>query len=82
MTRGLKAVLAGVAAALASLLVSLPASVLIADRFSTTVNPLPSDNGELSFRATVTDVNLLPAIVLALAIFASALMWMRRREAR
>ena len=82
MTRGLKAILAGVSAALASLLVSLPATVAIAERFSTTVNPVPPANDALTFRATVTDVNLLPALLLALAIFAATFMWMGRREAR
>jgi len=82
MTRGLKAILAGVAAALASLLVSLPATVAIADRFSTTVNPVASANDELAFRTTVTDINVLPEVLLALAIFAATFMWMGRREAR
>jgi hypothetical protein len=82
MTRGLKAILAGVAVALASLLVSLPATVAIADRFSTTVNPVASANDELAFRTTVTDINVLPALLLALAIFAATFMWMGRREAR
>jgi hypothetical protein len=81
MTRGLKAILAGVAAALASLLVSLPATVII-ERFSTTVNPVLPPRDELTFRTTVTDVNLLPAFLLALSIFAAAFMWTRRREAR
>ena len=82
MTRGLKAILAGVAVALASLLVSLPATVAIADRFSTTVNPVASANDELAFRTTVTDINVLPALLLAVAIFAATFMWMGRREAR
>ena len=82
MTRRLKAILAGVAAAVASLLVSLPATVAIADGFSTTVNPVASANDELTFRTTVTDINLLPAFLLALSIFAAAFMWTRRREAR
>jgi len=82
MTRGLKAILAGVAVALASLLVSLPATVAIADRFSTTVNPVASANDELAFRTTVTDINVLPALLLAVAIFAATFMWMGRREVR
>ncbi|HEX7794483.1 MAG TPA: hypothetical protein VF456_09045 [Vicinamibacterales bacterium] len=81
MTRGLKAILAGVVAAVASLLVSLPVTVAIAERFSTTVNPAPSADDALTFRTTVTDVNLLPAFLLALAIFAATFVWMGRREA-
>lgn len=80
--RRLNAILAGVAAALASLLVSLPATVAIADRFSTSVNPVPLANDELTFRTTVTDVNVLPAFLLALAIFAATFVWMGRRQAR
>jgi hypothetical protein len=82
MTRRLKAILAGVAAAVASVLVSLPVTVVIAERLSTTINPVPSESDELTFRTTVTDVSLLPAIVLAVAIFAATFVWMRRREAR
>jgi ethanolamine transporter EutH len=81
MGRSLKALLAGVAAALASLVVSLPATVVIADRFSATVNQLPSANDELTFRAAVTDVNLLPAFLLAVVIFGTMFTWMRRRAA-
>jgi uncharacterized BrkB/YihY/UPF0761 family membrane protein len=82
MTGGLKAVLGGGAAALASLLVSLPATVVIAELQSTTVNPVPSADDELTFWTTVTDVNLLPAFLLAVAIFAATFTWMRRRQPR
>jgi hypothetical protein len=82
MTRALKTVLAGVAAAVASLVVSLPVSVVIAERFSPIITPLPSANDELTFQTSVTNVNLLPAFLVALAVFVATFTWMRRREAR
>jgi ABC-type sulfate transport system permease subunit len=82
MGRRFKALLAGVAAAVASLFVSLPATVVMAERFSSTVNQFSSANDEITFRTAVTDISLLPAFLLAVAAFVSTFIWMRRREAR
>jgi len=72
-------VLAALAAGVVSLFISVPVSVILAER-----RALPDSRfenaGELSFRASVFDVSLLPAFVIAAAIFAAMFVWMQRRR--
>jgi ethanolamine transporter EutH len=75
-----KAFFAGAAAAGASLFVSVPAGVIVAKRLSTPVNRLQAPGEGLSFQASFVEVNLVPAIGLALLIFVVAFVWMQRRH--
>ena len=83
MAQRLKAVFAGMAAVAVSLLVTVPASVILAEYRSTPVGQVQSSSDELSFSTRVIEVSLVPAIVCAAAIFVLTFLWVqRRRETR
>ena len=79
MARRRKAILAAFAAGVVSLFVSVPLSVIIAERRALSDSRLENAD-ELSFRASFFDVSLLPAFVIAAAIFAGMFVWMQRRK--
>jgi hypothetical protein len=80
MTRTLKAIFAGFAAAVASLSLSIPASVIVAERLSPPVNRAQTPADGLLFQASFVEVNLVPPIVLAVLTFVVAFTWMQRRR--
>jgi ethanolamine transporter EutH len=76
----MKAIVAGVAAGVASLFVSIPASVILAERLSSPAKQVQAAGDEFSFQASFVDVNLVPAIVLALLIVVVVFTWLERRR--
>jgi hypothetical protein len=83
MKRRLKAALVGVAAAVGSLLLSIPATAIIAARGlrPAQLDNMRTDGGGFEFQAEYIDVSLLPALVFAMLTFVVAFMWMLRRRA-
>jgi ethanolamine transporter EutH len=79
MARRLKGILAAFAAGVVSLLVSVPASVFIAERRAAP-NVLFERSGELSFQMSFIRVNLLPAFGIAVLVFVLSALWMQRRR--
>jgi len=77
----LKAVLGGLACGIVSLFVTVPASVILAER-RTAPTALERSGDGLSIRASFIDVNLLPSFVVASLIVVVAFIWMRRRRVR
>jgi len=64
---------------MASLFVTVPASVIIAER-RTVPTALERSGDGLSFYASFIDINLLPSFAVALLIFVAASAWMLRRR--
>jgi hypothetical protein len=82
MSHRLKAALAGLAAAVASLFLTLPATAIITSRLpAVQMDNLQTDGGGLEFQAAYIDVSLLPALVFAVLTFVMAFMWMLRTRA-
>ncbi len=77
----LKSILAGIAMAFGSLLISVPATLVIADRMLTTrLGPVDTTHGG----AQVGDfsINPLPAVVVALLAFLGTFYWTFRSGSR
>ena len=82
MTGRLKAAAAGCAAAVASLFLSIPATVIMAgSRQSAHMDNLPTSGSGFEFQAAYVDVSLLPALLVAVLTFVAAFIWMLRRHA-
>jgi hypothetical protein len=75
----LKAVLGGLACGIVSLFVTVPASVILAERRAAPTALERSGDG-LSIQASFVDVNLLPSFAVASLIVVVAFMWIRRRR--
>lgn len=80
MARRLKAVVISLAAGVASLFVSIPASVIVAERLSPSAKGVQAAGDGLSFQMTFVEVNLVPAIVVALVIVVVVFTWIQRRR--
>jgi hypothetical protein len=83
MTRRLRAALVGVALAVVSLMVTVPASVILALYWSSPITQTESSTEGFSFSVSTADVTLVPSLVCAVLIFGLAFLWVqRRREAQ
>jgi hypothetical protein len=77
----LKSILAGFAMALGSLLISVPASLMIADRILTSrLGPIDTTHG--GAQVGHISINPLPALVVALLAFLGSFYWTFRRGSR
>jgi hypothetical protein len=77
----LKSILAGIAMAFGSLLISVPATLVIADRMLTTrIGPIDTTHG--GAQVGHISINPLPALVVALLAFLGTFYWTFRRGSR
>jgi hypothetical protein len=75
----LKSVLAGIAAALVSLLITIPVTLTIADRIlMSRLGPIDTTHG--GAQVGHISVNPLPALLIGLLAFLSGFYWMFRRR--
>jgi hypothetical protein len=76
-----KSVLAGMAAALGSLFLSIPVTLTIAaGMLRSRVASIPTTHDGIEFQRSVIDVSLGPATGVALLAFLAGFSWMLRRE--
>ena len=83
MMRSVNAAVGALLAAGASLIVTVPATVIVAEHLAGPEARVDTAASGISFQATFIQVNLLPAFVVALLIFALMFTWLlRRRQAQ
>ena len=80
MMRSVKAAVGALLAAGASLIVTVPATVIVAEHRAGPQTQLDSAGSGISFQATFIQVNLLPPFVVAVLIFAVLFTWLLRRR--
>jgi hypothetical protein len=80
--RRVRAALAGLAAAVGSLFLSIPATAIMAGLLRPAqMDSMQTARGALEFQRAYVDVSLLPALVCAIVMFIAAFVWMLRRRA-